>query len=637
LRRAIALIGLLAALLAGCGGSSHKPRLTATPARTTNLTACAGANCGAYAVTLNWSSLNYPGTTGYNLYVNGTQVDTATMPPFTFHGLDCGQTFTLGVQAHNNSGGTSPIYTTPYTTPACVGNAGPTVNYFVAQAAAGAANATSCANAAAVSTLSTAAHWTAGNVIGLCGTITSTIIPQASGMTGSPITVYWEPGATMSAANWSGSGNSAIDTNGKSNLTFDGGNNGTSIQVTGNGTANSSSTAYKGFQALSCDGCTFKNLVVANLYVHTQGSGIFSLDTTATNAIHVSGSNVIIANNTFHDCAWCVHAQLGSNNTNVEIYGNNIYNMDHGIAVDPTSGPNGPVFIFDNHLHDMANWDCGGGCHHDPIHCFDGDATGEVYNGFYIYDNRMDGDWSNATSSATFIEGNTGGSFCTPSAVWIFNNVATTTNSGPGTGPCCSVIGGSQGAGGFFNNTTRLPNNTVSPGGCMGVGGFNGNGATNAFQNNIMDGCNQLLGGYSSTSGGTNGTFATGSPDYDAFVNGGSNAFSGTGSSGVNCSTDFAHFSTWKTCMGGVEAHGVLYADDTAAGINANLSIAGGSPLAAAGVNLTATCNTFPTTPINVRSACQTTYTGPPANGAAGSTTTGAGRSTSTAWNIGAY
>jgi hypothetical protein len=81
----------------------------------------AGSDTG-YAITLNWSSLNYPATTGYNLYVNGSQIGTAAASPFTFTGLNCGTTYTLGVQAHNNTGGTSQIYTTPYTTPPCVGS-----------------------------------------------------------------------------------------------------------------------------------------------------------------------------------------------------------------------------------------------------------------------------------------------------------------------------------------------------------------------------------------------------------------------------------------------------------------------------------------------------------------------------------
>ena len=644
MRRALALIGVLVALLAGCGSSSsHKPRLTATAiqANPASLKSCGSADCGAYAVTLNWSSLNYPGTTGYNLYVNGAQVGTAAGPPFTFTGLDCGTTFTLGVQAHNGSGGTSQVYTTPYTTPACPGGGGPTVNYFVAQTAAGSGNASSCTNAAAVSTLSTAAHWTAGNVIGLCGTITTTITAQGSGTSGSPVTLYWEPGATMNASSWTGAGNSAINTNGKSFLTFDGGKNGTSIQVTGNGSSPTiSTTAYKGFQATPCNNCTFQNLTIANLYVHTQNTNICNgapcLDTTADNAIHASGSNVTIANNTIHDCAWCIQIQPTTGDSNIEIYGNNIYNMDHGVAIDPGSGPITGVYIFDNHMHDMANWDCGGGCHHDPIHCFDGDATGETYNGFYIYNNRIDGDWGNATSSATFIEGNTGGSFCTPSAVWIFNNYATTTNSAAGHGPCCGVIGGSQGAGGFFNNVTVLPDNTVVPGNCMGYGGFSGSGSTALLQNNIMDGCNELITGAANASSGTNGKFAAGSPDYNAYVNGGSNAFGGTGSGG-SCSTDFLHFANWKTCMGGVESHGIQETNDSAAGINADGSLTGGSPLVGIGVNLTSTCNAFPASPVNVKAACQSTYTGPPSGGNAGSTTTGSARSTSSTWNIGAY
>jgi hypothetical protein len=511
---------------------------------------------------------------------------------------------------------------------------------FVSQSGSGAGSGTDCNNAKPVSFFNSSANWGTGSgkigpgvTVNLCGMISTGLVVQGSGTSASPITVFWQPGATMSAPDWTGSG--AISTNGQSYLTFNGGNNGTSIQATADGTGLADQgVSSKGISASNCTGCTFENLTIANLYVHTSTSDN-TMDQTSSNAIKWSGSNVTVANNTVHDVGWALWYDGSNGNTNDQIYGNNISNIDHGIIIAPGGTSLGTVFIFGNHIHDQANWDCGGGCHHDPIHCF-GSTNGTTYTGFYIYDNRFDGSWGSATSSATFIEGNFGASGdtpCTPSAVWIFNNIAMPTDHDG----CCGILGGAQGAGGFFNDTTRGANNTEAVGPCMGVGGYSVNG-TNLFENNIMDTCNTLFSGVA-YGGSTKGTTAAGDPDYDAYVNGGSNAFSGTGPTGNHCSDmPWTAFASWKSCMGGIESHVPnTFATDTTAGINTDGSLTPSSPLISAAHNLTSTCNTFPTTPTNVQAACQTTYTGPPAGGGAGSHTTGTTRPTTGAWSTGAY
>ena len=91
----------------------------------------------------------------------------------------------------------------------------------------------------------------------------------------------------MSSADWSGG--SAIDTNGYDYLTFNGGNNGTSIQATAEGTGLADQgVASQGIYALVVRGCTFENLTIANLYVHTSTSDT-SVDQTMDNGIVFSG------------------------------------------------------------------------------------------------------------------------------------------------------------------------------------------------------------------------------------------------------------------------------------------------------------------------------------------------------------
>lgn len=94
------------------------------------------------------------------MLLNGSQVGTDTASPFVFTGMDCGATFTLGVQAHDGSGNTSPVYTTSYTTPACSGGGSAPANtiapYFcgVSSGIAGCSSATGSAVTGQILTVS---------------------------------------------------------------------------------------------------------------------------------------------------------------------------------------------------------------------------------------------------------------------------------------------------------------------------------------------------------------------------------------------------------------------------------------------------------------------------------------------------
>lgn len=102
----------------GCGTTTSSPHLRVTPVHTFSL--CSSSDCGGFSATLNWTAFSWAHTTtGYNLLLNGSAYATATTSPFTFAGMDCGTTFTLGVQAVDGTGDTSAIYTISYTTPSC--------------------------------------------------------------------------------------------------------------------------------------------------------------------------------------------------------------------------------------------------------------------------------------------------------------------------------------------------------------------------------------------------------------------------------------------------------------------------------------------------------------------------------------
>lgn len=118
-RIGLVLLLLLSVGLAACSSSTQHRNVWVVPHR--SFTVCASADCGQYAATLYWD-VTISGVTGYNVFVNGAQIDTDNASPYTFQGLDCGQTFQLGVQAHDGSGHNNPSNgpaNVSYTTPSC--------------------------------------------------------------------------------------------------------------------------------------------------------------------------------------------------------------------------------------------------------------------------------------------------------------------------------------------------------------------------------------------------------------------------------------------------------------------------------------------------------------------------------------
>jgi len=71
-------------------------------------------------VATSWTaSTDNVAVSGYNLYVNGAKVDTTTSTSYTFTGLTCGVSYTLGVAAFDAAGNVSTPATLPVTTVSC--------------------------------------------------------------------------------------------------------------------------------------------------------------------------------------------------------------------------------------------------------------------------------------------------------------------------------------------------------------------------------------------------------------------------------------------------------------------------------------------------------------------------------------
>ena len=165
----------------------------------------------------------------------------------------------------------------------------------------------------------------------------------------------------MSAPYWNGS-TGAITGNGLSNIVINGNNTG-SISNTANGTNSSNHQNSYGVFLAGCTSCTVEGLKVSNIYVNA-GSSSSATDVNGqyTACIEISGAatNSVISNNTVSQCKTgvLVSADSGQDASNVQIYGNNISDIDWGINAG--GGDNGDTInnlvIHDNSITNWTNW-----------------------------------------------------------------------------------------------------------------------------------------------------------------------------------------------------------------------------------------------------------------------------------------
>lgn len=274
-------------------------------------------------------------------------------------------------------------------------------DYYYAQSSAGSNDATSCANAKALSTLAwgTGNHGAAGNTIYLCGTITSSLTIGASGTVGNPITIKFYENAKFSKDFWAGN---VIYSSGKSNIVLDGGVNGI-IECLDNGDSlGHQQLDTVGVSMTLGDNLEIKNLTIQNLYVkdyqnHTNkfnGAGIEINDLKNNTSIHhntikhvkqaikaanlnqASASGLYIYNNTTDHCAWGIY-----------IPGNN------------TSTALSDVYVHDNNITMGANWATDYiGAEDNPYHlngivsyCSGLVADPCTINNYHLYNNYIQG------------------------------------------------------------------------------------------------------------------------------------------------------------------------------------------------------------------------------------------------------
>ncbi len=458
---------------------------------------------------------------------------------------------------------------------------------YIAQAAAGSSNGSSCANAYAYSYFNSGGNWTSGTpsgtVIGpgstvhVCGTITvsggsEALMFQKGGTSGSPVTLYFESGAAIKAPYFPADGSGgAIDLGSNSYIVVNG-NGGASgatqgvIQATSNGDSGAACPSgscsnhgdSNGIEAGDgASNITIEGLAIIDMYVATNpspGGGSCIYD-------HGKITNWTINNNLMHDMGWCVSLQYDSGTSSgITISNNQIYNIDHGIAIGgPHSGQTlTNVNIYGNNIHDYSNWDTAANVwHHDGVHIWGyNDDGSDPISGINIYDNKFGGCIGKNITSHIFVEGNSGST----SNVKIYNNTLIDTCSGTDNDGMINI----DDPGDLVYNNTFIGTAGDT---CMGVS----NATNTTFANNVVSGCGTLIWvdkGGSFTSGGLhNNVYAACS---------GSNCFAYKGNYGA--------FSSWQSSTG-QDASPSTYVS------SANLSPAGvpqtGSAVVGKAANLT--------------------------------------------------
>jgi len=416
-----------------------------------------------------------------------------------------------------------------------------------------------------------AAQIGSGTTVHLCGTFTSGFTARGSGAPGNPITFLWETGAKFSAPVWKGVW---IILDYQHDIVLDGGGAGGTNGIIEN-TANGSPSGVESdaIRGLGMGNVEVKNLLIRNMYQHTSVN-----DNSSTDRNHVcmyinfpqANSTISIHHNVMHDVNWCIDiSQFTNPGVTVNVYNNEIYNADHGMALEgDQQQPSYTVNFHDNWLHDFANWDSTwNSYHHDGIHIYTGDGIRNFWN------NKFSGDCGHNCNTWVYEEGMQGGphdgNFPGGSQTW-FNNVWLGNNR---------VIGNAfafiTGEATFYNNTfvcadTNPSDNFEAFFYNHGTGYYNPIKHNLTFENNVVTGCVSFL---------WTDLAMLDAFDYNAYsaaIAGGNNAWTWNGS-GTNS------FSTWRvitskeshssySATSGLDANGIPQAGSSAIGAGANLS-----------------------------------------------------------------
>jgi hypothetical protein len=438
----------------------------------------------------------------------------------------------------------------------------------------------------------------AGTIVHLCGTFTNAFTAQGNGSSGNPVTILWESGAKLSAPAFLGAW---FILDGCSNIVLDGGTDGV-IEDTANGTNLGNHIQSDAIRADNATNIEVKNLHIQNLYVH-QGLSDTMMAVGSLNcflANHPSGT-FSIHDNVMHDMNWCLKiGQYTNPGVTLNIYDNEIFNIDHGMAIfgDTTDQPY-TLNFHDNWVHDFANWDTSVNLyHHDGIHIYAGDGVRTFYN------NKFSGSMGVNNTSYVFeeiMQGGSKGSNPGGSQVW-YNNVWIQAPNNNVSNALAYITGNAA----FYNNTfvCNDTNGGDNQGGLrynFGTLYYNSIPRHLTFENNAMSGCVTFFEGINTIFDSLNYNV------YVAATSGGQHKWSYN-------TTSLDAIAAWQSTTG--KDGSSLY--NPTSGLNSLGMPQSGSPVLSVGVNL----STLGITPLN-------------SDTSAGHTKTPFARSSS--WNAGAF
>ena len=352
-----------------------------------------------------------------------------------------------------------------------VGGASYAEDIYLASAAAGAENGTSCVNAKAYTFFNNAANWGGGageidpgDTVHICGTITgaanSTLFTfQASGTSGNVITLEFESSAILQAPYFSSNG--AININAKDYVKITG--QGTSdlgvIKNTANGYGDTYQASSYGIDSGGGTDIEIAYLRIADIYINSSA---------ATDSDGWSTANILIddpsgnwSNILIHDCTLdSAHAGVWANfegitASNLQIYNNSISDHAWGICVGAgvSSSIITDVLIHDNEITDWDNW-------YDPYHTdgliiYSNTGATSSYSGKF-YNNYVHGDLLDFSPSGYIGAGCGGDNFL------IYNNLFVCES--PSSGDACQVVynaGPTDCTAGQPENTTFYNNTAI--------------------------------------------------------------------------------------------------------------------------------------------------------------------------------
>ncbi len=413
--------------------------------------------------------------------------------------------------------------------------------WYVSQSGAGAMNGADVADAQSVAWIDNGSNWgnspaqiASGDTIYLCGTITTTV-----SMLGNNVTVLFQPGASISPA-----ASHCLTMQNCGGITIDGAGGGI-LQNTANGTGMASQTPVYGIMASGATNVTVKNLIIQNLYVHTNPSDT-TVDGSVGGGVYANGFNgtLTVSNCTFSNVPWCVNLQGPESVVNIQ--SNSFVNYDHGVGM----GMSGTVTITiaSNIFGSTANWDTGSAdvYHHDGIHYF-GSAN---ISSMSICNNLFTGNWGADNTAHIYLE-------TQPSNVLLYDNVFL---QYPG-----DYL--NDGMAVAYGNNNQIYNNTFVGQSVNLSMGLTTGGSGTTVANNLFTSLNSFV-----ASRGTGVTF-----NNNVYANigpGGNSPWSWNG-------TSYNTLIAWQSVAGDSKA---LYA--TNAQLNGNGSLQTNSPAIGAGTNL---------------------------------------------------